>query len=53
VTWNESFSDFAVWSDEATFKLNGSSSGHNFVYWAAEDPNVTEEGALNLQGISV
>jgi hypothetical protein len=45
--------DFIVWSDEATFKLNGTVNSHNFVYWATENPCVPEEQAVNLLGVSV
>jgi hypothetical protein len=49
----ESFPGFIVWSDEATFKLNGTVSQHNCVHWATENPHVTEERAVNLPGVSV
>ena len=42
-----------VWSDEATFKLNGSINRHNFTYWAADNPHVTVEHHANLPGITV
>jgi hypothetical protein len=47
------FPDLIVWSDEATFKLNGTVSQHNCVYWSHENPHVTEEAAVHLPGISV
>ncbi|XP_076322842.1 uncharacterized protein LOC143231904 isoform X2 [Tachypleus tridentatus] len=42
-----------VWSDESTFKLNGSINRHNCTYWATENPHVTEEHHLNLSGVTV
>ena len=42
-----------IWSDEATFKLNGSINRHNCSYWALENPHVTVERHLNLPGITV
>lgn len=50
---NESFPDLIIWCDEATFNLIGTVNRHNCVYWAQENPHVTEEGAVNLPGISV
>jgi hypothetical protein len=38
----ESFPDFIVWSDEATFKFNGTVNQHNCVYRASENLHVTE-----------
>jgi hypothetical protein len=49
----ESSPDFIVWSDEDTFKLNGTVNHHNCVYQATENPRVTEERAVNLPGVSV
>jgi hypothetical protein len=48
-----SLPDLIVWSDEVTFKLNGTVNSHNCVYWATENPNIMEEQALNLPGTSV
>ena len=42
-----------VWSDEASFKLNGSINRHNCTYWAPENPHVTMEHHLNLPGVTV
>ena len=42
-----------MWSDEATFKLNGSINHHNCTYWAAENPHVTVGHHMNLPGITV
>lgn len=52
-TENEMFRDVIVWSDEATFKLNGTINRHNCVYWANENPHVIEEKPLNLPGVTV
>jgi hypothetical protein len=49
----ESFPHFIVWSDEANFKLCGTVSRHNCVYWAAENPHITQEQAVDLPGVSV
>ncbi|CAM1299642.1 Uncharacterised protein r2_g956 [Pycnogonum litorale] len=50
---NEDFSTKIVWSDEATFKLNGSINRHNCTYWGPENPHVTVERHVNLPGIAV
>ncbi|XP_076316060.1 uncharacterized protein LOC143228684 isoform X1 [Tachypleus tridentatus] len=50
---NDEFPLKIVWSDEATFKLNGSINRHNCTYWATENPHVTEEHHLNLSGVTV
>jgi hypothetical protein len=42
-----------VWTDEVTFKLNGTLNQHNCVYWYSEDPNVHVYKAVNLPGLSV
>jgi transposase len=47
------FSNKIVWSDEASFKLNGSINRHNCSYWASENPHVTEEHHVNLPGVTV
>lgn len=49
----EHFQDSIVWSDEATFKLNGTINRHNCVYWADHNPNIFEEKSVNLPGVSV
>jgi hypothetical protein len=46
----KSFLDLTVWSDEATFKLNGVINHHNFVCFTTERSNVMEEWAVNLPG---
>jgi hypothetical protein len=35
---DEEFVSKTVWSDVATFNLNGTLSHHDYVYWAAESP---------------
>lgn len=42
-----------VWSDEATFKLNGTINRHNCTYWGPVNPHVTVEHHLNLPGVTV
>jgi hypothetical protein len=49
----ESFPDLIVYSDEATFKFNCTASRHNCVYWATENPRVTEERAISPPGTLV
>ncbi|XP_014768026.1 uncharacterized protein LOC106867617 [Octopus bimaculoides] len=41
-----------LWSDEATFKLNGSVNRHNCTYWARENPHFTMKHHLNLPGVT-
>jgi hypothetical protein len=48
-----SFPHFIILADEATFKLNDTVSLQNCVYWATENPCVTEERAVNLPGVSM
>jgi len=50
---NVSFPDSIIWSEEASFKPNGTFNRHNCVYWSHENPHVTEEQAINLPEISV
>ena len=42
-----------VWSDEASFKLNGMVNRHNCVIYATENPHFTYEQQLNQPGITV
>ena len=49
----EDFQDSIVWSDEATFKLNGTINGHNCVNWGNENQNIGEEKTGNLPGVWV
>ncbi|KAJ4430139.1 hypothetical protein ANN_22349 [Periplaneta americana] len=49
----EDFQDLIVWSDEATFKLNGTINRHNCVYWTNENPHIFQEKGVNLPGVTV
>lgn len=42
-----------LWSDEATFKLNGRVNRHNCVYWDSENPYLVMETQLNAPGVTV
>ena len=42
-----------VWSDEASFKLNGIVNRHNCVYWSTDNPHITMEQAVNLPSVMV
>lgn len=42
-----------IWSDEASFKLNGHINRHNSVYWATENPNITWEQTAQAEGFTV
>jgi hypothetical protein len=42
-----------MWSDEVVFKLNGHMNLHNFVYWASQNPNVTWEHTMQVEGRGV
>jgi hypothetical protein len=42
-----------LWSDEATFKLNGRINRHNCVYWAAKNPHAVISHELNVPGVTV
>lgn len=50
---NPDFPHMIVWSDEATFKLNGRLNRHNSIYWSADNPHQILEQDLNLPGVSV
>ena len=51
---DESFpSDIMVWADEATLKLGGTIILHNCVYWSSVNPQLIEEKALNLPGVTL
>jgi transposase len=50
---NAGFPTKIVWSDEASFKLNGSINRHNCTYWSPVNPHVTVEHHVNLPGITV
>lgn len=47
------FQHSILWSDEATFKLNGTVNRHNCVYWNDQNPHVFMEKELNLPGVCV
>ena len=47
------FAHKIVWSDEATFKLNGTINRHNCTYWCPANPHVTIERHVNLPGVTV
>ncbi len=42
-----------IWSDEATFNLNGHVNRHNSVYWATENPNITWEHSMKTERFTV
>ncbi len=42
-----------LWSDEATFKLNGKVNRHNSVYWSTENPNILWEQSMQAEGVTV
>ncbi len=50
---NPAFDRTILWSDEATFKLNGHINWHNAVYWASENPFATISDEINVPGICV
>ena len=43
--------DNVLWTDEATFKLNGHVNRHNCVYWSEENPNITISREVNAPGV--
>ena len=45
--------DKVVWSDEATFKLNGRINRHNAVYWADENPHKILTKEVNTPSVTV
>ena len=49
----QNFPDRILWSDEATFKLNGRVNRHNCVYWSDSNPHAILEEELNVPGITV
>jgi hypothetical protein len=42
-----------VWTDEATFKLNGHVNRHNCVYYATENPHIVITQEINPPGVIV
>jgi len=53
VAEDSSFLDRIVWTDEATFKLNGHVNRHNCVYYATENPHIVITQEMNAPGIVV
>lgn len=52
----EADSDFqnrVLWTDEASFKLNGRVNRHNCVYWSDVNPHEVLQEELNVPGITV
>ena len=47
------FRNMIVWSDEATFKLNGRLNHHNSIYWAEENPHQILQHDVKLLGVTV
>jgi len=45
--------DKIIWTDEASFKLNGIVNRHNCVYWSRDNPHQKMEHVLNLPGLTV
>lgn len=45
--------DQILWSDEATFYLNGHVNRHNCVYWSDTNPHYVIEQELNAPGVTV
>ena len=48
---NPNFQDRIVWTDESSFKINGRMNRQNSVYWAKENPHITEAVELNVPGL--
>lgn len=42
-----------LWTDEASFKLNGHVNRHNCVYWSDTNPHEVMEKDLNVPGLNV
>lgn len=49
---SDEFLDMIVWSDEASFKLNGRLNRHNCVYWSENNPQQIMEREVNLPGVN-
>jgi hypothetical protein len=43
----------SLWSDGATFKLNGTIKHHKCVYWAPESPHTHIDKMVNIPGLAV
>lgn len=50
---DHSLLDRIMWSDEATFKLNGHVNRHNSIYWATDNPHVAISREMNAPGVTV
>ncbi len=50
---NPTFAGAIIWSDEATFKLNGSVNRHNCMYYDSKNPNIVLTEELNAPGVCV
>jgi len=52
---NDNFSRLIVFSDEATFKLNGNINRQNMRYWCGENPNwmIDSRATQNLEKVNV
>lgn len=44
------FVNKAVWSDEASFNLNGTMNCHSCIYWSLKNMHNYEDKAVNLPG---
>jgi hypothetical protein len=42
-----------MWTDEASFKLNGRINRHNSVYWSDSNPHEVIKEELNVPGLTV
>ncbi|GAB1600991.1 hypothetical protein Ahia01_000377300 [Argonauta hians] len=49
---DETFPDMIIWSDEATFKLNGRVNRHNCVYWSQENSRQVLQREVNAPGVT-
>lgn len=50
---NPDILDKVIWTDEASFKLNGRINRHNSVYWSLENPHEILTKEVNAPGITV
>lgn len=50
---DSSLPDRILWTDEATFKLNGHVNRHNCVYYAVENPHIVITEEMNAPGVIV
>jgi hypothetical protein len=47
------FLSMIVWTDEATYDLNGTVNRHNCACWSSENPSVHVDKAVTSPGLSV